>query len=118
MPIKTLGELFSHPGFICLFIAILIVVINIIVGVSISPKDKRKKGYGVHRFLYYASIIFFAAYLIVSHYLQGNGVYEYFVMVYFLLAVPWSRKINVTLHAIITSTGLVFFLGLFVFTIL
>ena len=107
MQINTLEQLFSYPNFLFIFLAILATIANIIIGVSILPKDKRKKGYNLHRYMFWVVMVFYALFLVFNHYLLKNNFYEYFVGVYFLLVVYWSRKINVTLHAIISSLGLV-----------
>lgn len=103
----TLGALFSDPAFLCVFIALLLTVANVVIGVSILPKDRRKKGYRLHRYAYYAVLTPLCGYLIANHFLHENSGFDYVLGGYFVTVVPWSRKINVTLHAVIASVGLV-----------
>jgi hypothetical protein len=49
MQATTLKGLFLDPSFIIIFFVILGTVVNIIIGVSILPEDKRKKGFKAHR---------------------------------------------------------------------
>tara|TARA_B100000686_G_C16268521_1_gene702854 strand:+ start:244 stop:600 length:357 start_codon:yes stop_codon:yes gene_type:complete len=103
----TLEDLFSSPGFLAIFFAILLTIGNIIVGVSILPQDKREKGYLVHSLLFGAILI---SYTLFLFYLFQRGrmlLFPGLVFAYLLFAVPLSRKMNVTLHAIIASLGLV-----------
>jgi hypothetical protein len=57
-------------------------------------------------------------FLVVTHRLLGNSLFNYIVMAYFLIVIPLSRKWNVTAHAIIASVGLVLLVGIAAFSIL
>ncbi|MCF8720714.1 hypothetical protein [Nitrospina gracilis] len=118
MQIQTLGDLFAHPSFQTLFLAILIVFANIIIGVSMLPEDRRKRWYRLHRYVYVAAVAMLGLFLYVNHQLQGNDGFVYFVAAYFLTAIPFSRKMNVTLHAVISSVGLVLLIGMAALSVL
>jgi hypothetical protein len=118
MQATSLSEVFSHPSFLTILATILTVIANIMIGVSMLPKDKRKKRYGVHRAVYGVTIISFVVFLAVTHRLLGNSLFNYFVMVYFLTVIPLSRRWNVTAHAIVSSVGLVLLVGIAAFSIL
>ena len=45
MQATSLGEIFSHPSFLTILTTILIVIANIMIGVSMLPKDSRQKRY-------------------------------------------------------------------------
>jgi len=117
MQATSLGDIFSHPSFIAILITILTVIANIMVGVSMLPKDTRQKRYKLHRIVYGAFLVAFAVFLTVTHRLLGNSWFNYFVLAYFLTIVPLSRKWNVTAHAIIASIGLVLLVGVAAFSI-
>ena len=118
MQATSLSEIFSHPSFLTILATILIVIANIMIGVSMLPRDIRQKRYKLHRTVYGAMLISMAIFLIVTHRLLGNSLFNYFVMAYFLTVVPLSRKWNVTAHAIIASVGLVLLVGIAAFSIL
>ena len=107
MPPTTLEDLFSSPGFLAIFFALLLTIANIIVGVSILPSDKRKKGYRLHRLLFGAVITSYALFLFHLYQTERVSIFAYLVFGYLLLAVPFTRRLNVTLHAVIASIGLV-----------
>lgn len=107
MHATTLSQLFLNPAFILLCLTILIAVVNVMIGVSILPKDKRKRGYKLHGWVFWGVIAFYSLFLIVNHSGSGNSLFNYLVLFYLLIAVQASRRINVTLHAIIASVGLV-----------
>ena len=111
MQVATLGEIFAHPGFICIFLSILITVANILIGVSILPEDKRKRSYRLHRVVYLAVVASYITFLWVTHSLAGNGWLNYVVLIYFIFVIPMTRKINVTTHAVLSSFGLVLLVG-------
>jgi len=118
MQATSLGEIFSHPSFLTILATILIVIANIMIGVSMLPKDKRQKRYKLHRIVYGATIIFFTVFLFVTHRLLSNSLFNYFVMAYFLIVIPLSRKWNVTAHAIVSSIGLVLLVGVATFSVI
>jgi uncharacterized membrane protein len=107
MPPTTLEDLFSSPGFLAIFFALLLTIANIIVGVSILPSDKREKGYRLHRLLFGAVITSYALFLFHLYQIERVSIFAYLVFGYLLLAVPFTRRLNVTLHAVIASIGLV-----------
>ena len=107
MPPTTLEDLFSSPGFLAIFFTILLTIANIMVGVSILPSDQRKKGYILHRILFVAVIAGYSFFLFHLYKIERSSLLAYVVFVYFLLAVPFTRRLNVTLHAVIASVGLV-----------
>jgi hypothetical protein len=114
----SLGEIFSHPSFLTILATILIVIANIMIGVSMLPKDKRKKRYKLHRTVYVAVLVSFGVFLAVTHRLLGNSLFNYFVLAYFLIVIPLSRKWSLSAHAIIASVGLVLLVGVAAFSIL
>ena len=118
MQATSLSEVFSHPSFLTILATILIVIANIMIGVSMLPKDKRKTRYQIHRVVYGAVLISLGVFLAVTHRLLGNSLFNYFVMAYFLTVIPLSRRWNVTAHAIIASVGLVLLVGIAAFSIL
>jgi hypothetical protein len=118
MQATSLSDIFSHPSFLTILATILIVIANIMIGVSMLPKDIRQKRYKLHRNVYGMSLISFAVFLAVTHSLLGNSLFNYFVMGFFLIVIPLSRKWNVTAHAIIASIGLVLLVGVATFSIL
>ncbi len=115
---STLEDLFSSPGFLAIFFAILLTIANIIVGVSILPDDQREKGYRIHRLLFGAVIISYILFLFHLRQIAQTSIFAYIVFAYILLAVPFSRRLNVTLHAVISSAGLVLITAVAVFNLL
>jgi uncharacterized membrane protein len=107
MPPTTIEDLFSSPGFLAIFFTILLTIANIMVGVSILPSDQRKKGYRLHRLLFGAVIVSYVLFLCHLYQIERTSVFAYIVFGYLLLVVPVTRRINVTLHAVIASVGLV-----------
>ena len=107
MPPTTLEDLFSSFNFLTIFIAFLLTIVNVMVGVSMLPSDNRKKRYLLHRILYGAVMLCFVLFLFQKHFESTNSILDYTVFAYFLLIVPLTRRLNVTLHAVISSIALV-----------
>ena len=79
------------------------------------PKDKRQKGYKIHRAVFWLVVSLYVIFLAVNR--NGNSWLEYFVLIYFIGVVQWSRKINVTLHAVIASVGMVLLASILAFSL-
>jgi uncharacterized membrane protein len=107
MPPTTLEDLFSSPGFLAIFFSILLTIVNIMVGVNIFPSDQPKKGNRIHRLIFVAVIACYALFLFNLYQIERGSIFAYIVFGYLLLAVPFTRRLNVTLHAVIASVGLV-----------
>lgn len=117
MQATRLSELFTHPSFLAILVAILIVIANIMIGVSMLPKDVRKKRYKLHRYVFWACLLTLGIFLTVTHRLIGNSIFNYLVVAYFAILIPLSGKWNVTVHAIISSIGLVLLVGIATFSL-
>lgn len=118
MQVMTLEALFGRPSFIFILLTILITIANILVGISILPQDKRKKGYKVHRLIYYAVVVCYGMFLWVTYSLTKNEWPNYVVLAYFLFVIPITRRINITLHAVLASVGLVLLVFVATFSVL
>ena len=118
MPLTTLEDLFSSSVFLSIFFSILLTIANIIVGVSILPHDKRERGYWIHRLLFGAVIISYALFLFHLQQVSRPSVFANIVFGYLLFIIPLSRKLNVTLHAVIASIGMVLITAVAVFNLL
>ena len=117
MQASTLTEFFSYPNIIILFLTILACIANIFIGVSILPKDKRKKGYLAHKIGFWCVLVLYLLFLFYNHKIFKNNYFDWFVLFYFAVVVQWSRKINVTLHAVIASIGLVMLMIVICFSV-
>lgn len=104
---QTLGDLFGQPGFLALLLCILLVIGNIMVGVTMLPRDKRKRLYRVHRAVYLLVMFTFVFFMVMSFYNENLDFLAIFAFTYFLLVVPLTRRVDETLHAILASVGLV-----------
>ena len=118
MQTGTLGGLFLDPRFIFIFLTILLTIANILVGVSMLPKDIRKKRFKIHRFIFYIVLICYCIFLWISYSSSITGWLQYLILGYFLFVIPITRRINITLHAVLASVGLVLLVGMASFSVL
>ena len=114
----TLEGLFSDQSFVTIFIVILFTVVNILVGVSIFPQDKRGKGFKIHRILFYLILMTYGLFLWISQSSFKNNWFNYAILAYFMFVIPITRKINITFHAILASLGLILLIGVASFNVL
>ena len=112
---NTLEGLFSSPSFLIIFFTFLLMIANVMVGVSMLPSDNRKKRYRLHRMIYLVILATFLLFLAFKQINSQNSILNYVVFVYLLLVVPISKRLNITLHAVISSMGLIL-VGLVSFT--
>ena len=112
---NTLEGLFSSPSFLIIFFTFLLMIANVMVGVSMLPSDNRKKRYRLHRMIYLVILATFLLFLAIKQINSQNSILNYVVFGYLLVVVPVSKRLNVTLHAVISSVALVL-VGLVSFT--
>ena len=118
MQATTLKGLFLDPSFITILFVILGTITNILIGVSILPEDKRKKGFKAHRLTFCFVVLTYLIFLWVSHSASKNEWFKYAVLAYILFVIPITRRINITFHAILASLGLILLIGIATFTVL
>ncbi len=117
MQATTLEGLFFNPRFISVFAVILITIGNVMVGVSMLPRDKRKVRYRLHKNIYFLVLACFAVHLGFNHVAGRNTWLHYAIFLYFLFVIPLSPRSNETLHAILASVGLVLITALAAFNL-
>jgi len=115
---SNLEDLIGHPLFLFLIASLLLTIANVMVGVSILPRDRRKRGYWLHRGLYALTVAAYLAFLWVERGLRPIPAYDYFVLGYFLTVIPFSRRASEKAHAILSSIGLVLLGGVAAFSLI
>ena len=118
MRTATLEGLFLDPSFIIIFFVIIGTIANILIGVSMLPEDKRKKRFKTHRFIFFLIVFFYGVFLWVAHSPGESNLFKYIVLAYLLFIIPLTRRINVTVHAILASLGLILLVGVASFNVL
>ena len=103
----TLEDLFTSPNFLSIFFAFLLTIVNVIIGVGMLPSDDRRKRYRIHKIIYGAVLASFFLFLVLKYFDNQNSILNYTVFGYLLLVVPISKRLNITLHAVISSIALV-----------
>lgn len=103
----TLEDLFGSPSFLSIFFAFLLTIANVIIGVSMLPSDDRRKRYRLHKIIYGATLASFFLFLVLKYIDNQKSILSYTVFGYLLLVVPLSKRLNITLHAVISSIALV-----------
>ncbi len=68
--------------------------------------------------IFYFIVLSYVIFLWISHSPNKNAWFEYGVLVYFLLVIPITRRINITFHAILASLGLILLVGVASFSVL
>ena len=66
MQATTLEEFFSQTNVLILFFTLLLCIMNVFSGVSILPKDKRQKGYKVHRTVFLGVVSLYILFWFIS----------------------------------------------------
>ena len=103
----TLEDLFVSPSFLSIFFTFLLTIANVIIGVSMLPSDDHRKRYRLHKIIYGAVLASFFLFLVLKYFNNQNSILSYTVFGYLFLVVPLSKRLNITLHAVISSIALV-----------
>lgn len=88
--------------------AIVLHIVNSLLGAGIVFRRMGRPPRRAHFILYLGVLACLGIYFYLNRFARGNGLVEYFVLLYFAIFLPLSRKWDVMIHAFIAVVGLTF----------
>ncbi len=96
----------ASPSLIWVLPAIGFHIVNMMMGLVLAFQKRSKSGIRLHALLY-ASVIFCLISFLVMNQTHGeNTVWDYLVGLYFITAIPLSKRCDVLVHAFLAMVGL------------
>ena len=107
MESTLIEKITSSPSLIWVLAAIGFYIINIFLGLFLAFRKKTAQGLKIHKLLFYSISFCLVYYLIMNQTHDENGLSDYFVCLYCITLVPFSKRWDVLVHAFIGAMGLV-----------
>ncbi len=110
-------KILSSLSLVWILVAMGFYLINIFLGLYIGFQNKKAQTSKTHKYLFYI-IAFCMIYFLVKNQMHYENTWlDYAVVVYILGLVPFSKRFDVLIHALIATVGLTLLLLLIVIKI-
>ena len=97
----------SSPSLIWVVAAIGFYILNIFLGLFMAFRNKTAQSLRIHRLLFYTIAFCLGYYLIMNQTHDDNNLLDYLVCIYCITIVPFSKRWDVLIHALIGAMGLI-----------
>ena len=97
----------SSPSLIWVVAAIGFYILNIFLGLFMAFRSKTAQNLRIHRLLFYTIAFCLGYYLIMNQTHDDNNLLDYLVCIYCITIVPFSKRWDVLIHALIGAMGLI-----------
>ena len=99
-------KILSSPSLVWILAAMGFYLINIFLGLYIGFQNKTAQTLKAHKYLFYAIVFCMIYFLVMNQTHHENTWIDYAVVVYILGLVPFSKRWDVVIHALIATIGL------------
>ena len=99
-------KILASPSLVWILPAIGFYLINIFMGLFIAFQKKTEENLRIHALMYYSITFSLVCFLIMNHTHHENTLIDYIVVFYIAAIVPFSKRWDVLVHALIAAVGL------------
>jgi len=103
--VELLEKILTSPSLIWVLTAIGFYFANIFVGLFNTFQKKTKQNLRIHKWLYYSIGFSLVCFLIMNQIHHENSPIDYMISLYIVLLVPYSKRWNSLIHALIALVG-------------
>ena len=107
MDSMLIPKITSSPSLIWVAAAIGFYILNIFLGLFMAFRTKTAQSLRIHRLLFYTIAFCLGYYLIMNQTHDDNNLLDYLVCTYCITIVPFSKRWDVLVHALIGAMGLI-----------
>jgi hypothetical protein len=107
MDSTLIPKITSSPSLIWVVAAIGFYILNIFLGLFMAFRTKTAQSLRIHRLLFYTIAFCLGYYLIMNQTHDDNNLLDYLVCLYCITIVPFSKRWDVLVHALIGAMGLI-----------
>ena len=98
-------KILSSPSLVWILAAIGFYLINIFMGLFIGFQEKTVQNLKIHKYFFY-SIAFCLIYFLIMNQIHHENMWVDYAVVFYVLAfVPFSKRWDILVHAIIAAVG-------------
>ena len=99
-------KILSSPSLVWILAAMGYYLINIFLGLYIGFQNKTAQTLKAHKYLFYAIVFCMIYFLVMNQTHHENTWIDYAVVLYIIGLVPFSKRWDVLMHALIATVGL------------
>ena len=99
-------KILSSPSLVWVLAAMGFYLINIFLGLYIGFQNKTAQTLKAHKYIFYAIVFCMIYFLVMNQTHHENTWIDYAVVLYIIGLVPFSKRWDVLMHALIATVGL------------
>ena len=96
----------SSPSLVWIVSAIGFYIINIFLGLFMAFRKRTVQSLKIHRLLFYTIVFCLGCYLLMSQVHDENSWLDYLIGLYFITLIPYSKRWDILVHALVAVVGL------------
>ena len=96
----------SSPSLVWIVSAIGFYIINIFLGLFMAFRKRTAQSLKIHRLLFYTIVFCLGYYLLMNQVHDENSWLDYLICLYFITLVPYSKRWDILVHALVAVVGL------------
>ena len=106
MESTIIPKITSSPSLVWVMAAIGFYILNIFLGLFMAFRKRTVQTLKIHRLLFYTILFCLGYYLLMSQTHDDNTIMDYLICLYFITIVPFSKRWDVMVHALVVALGL------------
>ena len=96
----------SSPSLVWIVSAIGFYIINIFLGLFMAFRKRTAQSLNIHRLLFYTIVFCLGYYLLMNQVHDENSWLDYLIGLYFITLIPYSKRWDILVHALVAVVGL------------
>ena len=96
----------SSPSLVWIVSAIGFYIINIFLGLFMAFRKRTAQSLKIHRLLFYTIVFCLGYYLLMNQVHDENSWLDYLIGLYFITLIPYSKRWDILVHALVAVVGL------------
>jgi len=100
-------NIMSSPSLVWVLAAMGFYLVNIFLGMYVAFQKKTAQNLKIHKWLFYSIAFCLVYFLIMNQTHHENTLIDYAVVLYMVALVPFSKRWDVLVHALIAIIGLI-----------
>jgi hypothetical protein len=104
---EIFSKIMSSPSLVWVLAAMGFYLINILLGMFIAFRKNTAENRKIHKWLFYSIAFCLVYFLIMNQTHHENTLIDYAVVLYMVALVPFSKRFDVLVHALVALIGLI-----------
>ncbi len=105
---EIFSNIMASPSLVWVITAMGFYLVNIFVGLFVAFQKNTVDTRKIHKWLFYSIAFCLVYFLIMNQTHHENTVIDYAVVLYMVALVPFSKRFDVLVHALVAIIGLIF----------